>query len=85
MMSKVYKRGIRYYSTKKGIHGLTIQGVRNSGWKYDYSVCEDFSSDLDFTKRKVVYRGNLTECRQYLKDRFAGKKRDYPTERRRYL
>ncbi len=83
--SKIYKKGIRYYSSKKGIFGLRIQGVRNSGWKYDYCVVEDFAPDRDFTKRQVVYRGNLTECREYLKDRFKGKKRDFPKERQRVL
>ena len=81
---KIFKRGVRYYSTKKRIHGLTIRGVRNSGFNYDYSVVEDFSPSLDWDKRKVVYRGTLTECRQFLKDRFSGKKRDFPPERQRY-
>ena len=81
---KIYKKGVRYYSTKKGIHGLTICGVRNSGWKYDFRVLEDFSPNLDMTKRKTVYRGTLTECRQFLKDRFKGKKRDFPLERQKF-
>ena len=81
---KIYKKGVRYYSTKKGIYGLTICGVRNSGWKYDFHVLEDFSPNLDMLKRKTVYRGTLTECRQFLKDRFKGKKRDFPPERQKF-
>ena len=82
--TKIYMRCVRYYSKKKDIYGLTICGVRNSGWKYDYHVIEDFSPNLDLTKRKTVYRGTLTECRQFLKERFAGKKRDFPEERRKF-
>ena len=72
--SKIFKKNVRYYSTRQGIHGLTIRGFRNSPLSYDYAVVEDLSSDLDFRKRKVVHTGDLTACRQYLKDRFRGKK-----------
>lgn len=72
--SKIFKKNVRYYSTRQGIHGLTIRGIRNSGFSSDYAVVEDLSSNLDLGKRKVVHRGDLTACRQYLKDRFRGKK-----------
>ena len=84
-MNKLPRKNIRYYSKEKGIHGLTIVGTRNSGWKYDYSVVEDFSPDRDFRKRKIVYQGNLREFRDFVKDRFDGKKRDFPEERRKFF
>ena len=72
---KIYKKGVRYYSQKKGIYGLRIGGSKNSGWKHDFYVVEDFSPDLDFMKRKTVFHGTLPECRAYVKGRFGDKKR----------
>lgn len=72
--SKIFKKNVRYYSDKQGIYGLTIRGIRNSGFAHDYVVVEDLSRNFDLGKRKVVNRGNLSDCRQYLKDRFRGKK-----------
>lgn len=70
--TKIYKKGVRYYSNKKGIFGLTLGGTRNSGWKDDFYVREDMSSDHDPFKRKIVCRGTITECRAYMKKRFWG-------------
>ena len=72
-MSKVYKKGVRYYSKEKDIHGLRLGGCKNSGWKDDFYVVEDLSPDRDFMKRKVVFKGTLTECRNYMKKRFGRK------------
>ena len=72
-MGKIYKKGVRYYSEKKKIHGLWLGGSRNSGWKTDFYVVEDMSPDRNPFKRKVVYNGTLTECRDYMKKRFGRK------------
>ena len=32
-MAKIYKKGVRYYSNKKGILGLRLYGNRNAGWE----------------------------------------------------
>ena len=72
-MAKIYKKGVRYYSTKKKIHGLTIF---NDIWKdKDYVVREDTVPFKEWWERKtkVVYKGTLTDCRTYLKERFRGK------------
>ena len=53
-MGKIYKKGVRYYSEKKKIHGLWLGGSRNSGWKTDFYVVEDMSPDRNPFKRKVV-------------------------------
>lgn len=71
-MSKIYKKGIRYYSKKKGIFGLTLGGCRNSGWKHDFYVIEDMSTDHNCLNRKTVFHGTITECRAYMKKRFKG-------------
>ena len=70
-MTKIYKKGIRYYSKEKGILGLMLGGSRNSGWKNDFYVIEDMSSDHDRFKRKKVFEGTITECRAYMKKRFG--------------
>ena len=74
-MTKIYKKGVRYYSKKKGIFGLRLYGNRNAGWDKNFGVVEDFSSDLDPFKRKTVFKGTLTECRNYMKKRFSGAKK----------
>ena len=67
---KIFKKGINYVSKKKGIHGLSLQGTRNSGWATDYCVVECMTAYKDPFKRKVVYKGTITECRAYMKGRF---------------
>lgn len=74
---KIYKVGITYYNKKKGIHGLYIGRPAHKSWgpKYStYCVIEDMSPDKNWWERKTVYRGSLGDCRQYLYDRFKGKK-----------
>ena len=78
-MKKVYKKGVRYYSEKKGILGLTLCGTRNSGWKNDYYVRErminePLTAKNLFTRSKVVFEGTLSECRAYMARRFGHKK-----------
>lgn len=70
MKGKIYKKGVRYYSTKKNIHGLTIS---NDIWKDKaYVVREDTVPFNEWWERKtkVVHKGSLSECRSYLKQRF---------------
>lgn len=69
-MTKVYKKGIWYYSKKKGIHGLMLGGNRNAGWKTNFYVMEASTPDRRYPNRKIVKKGTLTECRQYMRDRF---------------
>jgi hypothetical protein len=74
-MAKIYKKGVRYYSKKKGIVGLILGGVRNSGWNSDYYVVERFDSDKDkrgVSTSKIVCKGTITECRNYMRKRFRG-------------
>ena len=65
---------MNYIFLNQGIYGLKIRAVRNSHFADDYVVIEDLSRHLDLGKTKVVNRGNLSDCRQYLEDRFRGKK-----------
>ena len=67
--SKIYKKGVRYVSQKQGF-GLTLGGVRNSGWSTDFYVVE---SSLDRSRSKIVNKGTITECRDYMKRRFGKK------------
>ncbi len=72
-MSKLYKVGVRYYSTKKNIYGLEIYRplFKDFGPKYQkYSVYEDMSSKRNFWDRKKVFDGSLSDCRAYMKKRF---------------
>ena len=67
--SKIYKKGVRYTSKLRGF-GLILGGCRNSGWSTDYYVVE---STLDRSQSKIVKKGTLTECRDYMKQRFGRK------------
>ena len=67
--SKIYKKGIRYKSHSRGF-SLKLGGSRNSGWSTDYYVLE---SPLDRLDSKIVKKGTLTECRDYMKKRFGRK------------
>lgn len=70
MKGKIYKKGVRYYSTKKNIYGLTIG---NDFWDdKKYVVREDKKPFKEWWERetKVVYKGSLTDCRNYLKSKF---------------
>ena len=75
-MGKIYRKGVRYYSEKKGILGLTLGGIRNSGWKDDYYVLERMTNEPLLrsnvsSQSKIVYKGTLSECRAYMKGRFG--------------
>ena len=69
---KIYKVGVRYKSTKRGIEGLTI----GSYWFAPNTHCvienvPGYSNGIN--NRKVVKKGTLRECRDYLKQRFGRK------------
>ena len=71
--SKIYKVGVRYKSTKKGIDGLAITGWFKGGGP-SHCVIENvpgYSNGIN--NRKVVKKGTLRECRDYLKQRFGRK------------
>ncbi len=70
---KIYKVGVRYKSTKRGIEGLAITGWFRGGGP-SHCVIENvpgYSNGIN--NRKVVKKGTLRECRDYLKQRFGRK------------
>ena len=71
--TKIYKKGITYYSTKKNIQGLCIGGNRNSGFTQNFYVVEDNDPKRSLVNRTIPFQGTLPECRDYLKQRFAKK------------
>ena len=71
-MGKIYRKGVRYYSEKKGIQGLRIhEGFRDR----EYVVVERLASNdprpTDIFGNKKVFTGTLSECRAYMKGRFG--------------
>ena len=75
-MAKIYKVGVKYYSSKKKIFGLEIYRpiFKDFGGKFDkYSVYEDTSPNCNFWDRKNVFSGSLSACRDYMKKRFKKK------------
>ena len=67
-MGKI-ETNVTYSNLEKGIYGLTITRFYRINWDYDYRVVEDTTPDLDWRDRKTVYRGSLTNCRQYVYER----------------
>lgn len=73
---KVYKVGVKYYSSKLKIFGLEIYRpiFKEFGGKYEkYSVYEDVYPNCNFWNRKNVFSGSLKDCRDYMKKRFKKK------------
>ena len=70
---RLFKVGVRYKSTSKGIEGLTL----GSYWfaPNTHCVVENVPGYINSfgNNRKIVKKGTLTECRNYMKERFGRK------------
>lgn len=73
--TKVYKKGVWYYKVKNGFYGLMLGEIRKAGKPQNFCVLETRSTPgREHLDRKVVKEGTLTECRNYMKERFDRKK-----------
>ena len=69
----LFKKNKRYFSRKHNVHGLEIRGCYSKTVPYGYYVVEDLCSPVTdtFSQRKIVKKGTLRECRDYMKTRFG--------------